>query len=76
MGSSITFGGLDGAMCVAAGWHGWQHIVNRYRPDTLTWTPLVGHVYWAMETVLEVLEEKPHEKGSGRKLRTRKIEKR
>ncbi|EER03390.1 conserved hypothetical protein [Perkinsus marinus ATCC 50983] len=47
MGSSITFGGLDGAM---------------YRPDTLTWTPLVGHVYWAMETVLEVLEEKTHEK--------------
>ncbi|KAF4756748.1 hypothetical protein FOZ63_023320 [Perkinsus olseni] len=42
MGSSVTFGGLDATM---------------YRPDTLTWTPLVGHVYWAMETVIEVLQE-------------------
>ncbi|KAF4718804.1 hypothetical protein FOZ62_021485, partial [Perkinsus olseni] len=42
MGSSVTFGGLDETM---------------YRPDTLTWTPLVGHVYWAMETVIEVLQE-------------------
>ncbi|KAF4673131.1 hypothetical protein FOL47_010977 [Perkinsus chesapeaki] len=50
MGSSVAFGGLDASM---------------FRAETLTWAPLVSHVYWAMETVIEVIEEKKSHKDDG-----------